>query len=67
MMMVTGSVSIHASKMFLMVSGLRFFIPFEATMLPAIPDDNTCVVLTGSLKNVANPMVLAATNSAEAP
>ena len=36
-------------------------------MVPATPEDNTCVVLTGSPKRSAAPMVVIATNSALAP
>lgn len=64
---VTGNVSIQAMKMLRMVFFCRFLMPLLATMLPAMPDDNTCVVLTGRPNDVESPMVVAATNSEEAP
>src|SRR5687768_11720302 len=64
---VTGKVSNHAIAIDLMVFFCRFLIPLLATMEPAIPDDNTWVVLTGRLNEVAAWMVVAATNSALAP
>ncbi|MEH1782598.1 MAG: hypothetical protein V7K67_33685 [Nostoc sp.] len=38
-----------------------------AAIVPATPDDNTCVVLTGSPKRSRVPIVTAATISAAAP
>lgn len=61
--MLTGTVSIHAITMCMMVSFWIFLIPHVATMLPAIADDKTCVVLTGIPSRVLTPIVLAAANS----
>ncbi len=63
----TGKVSNQAKRILLIVPAWRFLIPLLATIVPAIPEDNACVVLTGSLKNEAKPIVVAATSSAEAP
>src|SRR3982750_4427023 len=60
-----GSVSTHAINRLRMV-----FIcnpPPLATMVPATPDDNTCVVDTGKPNMSAAPIVNIATVSAEAP
>ena len=65
--MVAGKVNNQASKIFRTVSFLRFFTPLLATILPAIPDERTWVVLTGKLNQVENAMVVAATNSEDAP
>ena len=65
--MVTGSVNTQAITIFLTVPPCRFFMPLDATMVPAIPELNTCVVLTGHLYAVAKPMVIDAINSADAP
>ena len=63
----TGKVSTQANPIFLSVLLFRFFRPPEATIAPAIPLDNTCVVLTGRPKAVLNPIVEAATISEVAP
>ena len=67
MIITTGRVRNHAIRIFLTVSGCRFFTPLLATMLPAIPEESTCVVLTGKPYRDDKPMVLAATISALAP
>lgn len=64
---LTGKVKIHANAILTIVFFCRFFTPPEATILPAIPEDRTCVVLTGKWKKVESPMVEAAINSAVAP
>lgn len=64
---VTGSVRIHADKIVLIVFVLRLLTPLEATIDPAIPELNMCVVDTGNLKAVDKPIVIAATSSEEAP
>ena len=40
---------------------------FCATIVPAMPDESTCVVLTGKPSQPERPMVVMATTSAEAP
>ena len=65
--METGNVSNQAMAIFLIVLACKFLIPLLATIDPAIPDDNTCVVLTGNPNQVEIPIVEAATNSALAP
>ena len=45
---VTGRVNNHVKAMVLMVPFCKFFNPFFATIEPAIPDDNICVVETGT-------------------
>ena len=62
-----GNVRIHAIPIAFSVVGFKFFVPLLATMAPAIPLDNTCVVLTGKPKEVLTPIVLAAISSALAP
>lgn len=64
---VTGNVRIQADNIVLIVFVFKLFTPFDATIDPAIPELNMCVVETGSLKAVDNPIVIAATNSEEAP
>jgi hypothetical protein len=64
---VTGKVNIHADRIVLSVDVCKFFTPLDATIEPAIPEDNMCVVDTGNLNAVDNPIVIAATNSAVAP
>lgn len=64
---VTGSVRIHADNIVFIVFVFKLFTPFDATIDPAIPELNMCVVDTGSLNAVDNPIVIAATNSEEAP
>lgn len=66
MITVMGMVIIHAIAIFLTVFIRRFFF-FLATIVPAIPDVRTWVVLTGNPIKVESPMVLAATISADAP
>ena len=58
--MVTGSVTSQAKPIFLMVFPCKFFNPSSATIVPAIPELNTWVVLTGSPKTDEALMVLAA-------
>src|SRR5271168_1830174 len=61
----TGSVNTQAIKMLLIVdicSPVLF-----AAIVPATPDDSTCVVLTGMPRMSAMPIVDIATNSADAP
>ena len=65
--MATGKVSTQAKRIFLIVPACKFLMPLLATIVPAMPEESACVVLTGSLKNEAKPIVVAATNSAEAP
>ena len=60
-----GSVRIHASKIFWIV--LPWIPDLLAHIVPAIPEDRTCVVLTGMWKKSARPIVIAATVSAAAP
>lgn len=60
---VTGSVSIQADKIVLIVFVLRLLTPFDATIDPAIPEFNMCVVDTGNLKAVDKPIVQAASNA----
>ena len=64
---VTGSVRIHADSIVFIVFVFKLFTPFEATIDPAIPELSMCVVDTGSLSTVDSPIVIAATNSEEAP
>ena len=45
--MVTGKVNTHAIIILVIVPFCKFFTPFAATILPAIPLDNTWVVDTG--------------------
>jgi hypothetical protein len=49
-MSTTGKVKNQAISMFLTVSPCKFLMPLEATIEPAIPEDKTCVVLTGNPK-----------------
>ena len=57
--------STHADAIFVTV---RICKPERcATIVPAMPDDSTCVVLTGSPSPAATPIVLIATSSAAAP
>ena len=63
--MQTGSVRIHAMKMFRKVAIWR--PDLFAAMVPATPEDRTCVVLTGSPKWSAARIVHIATNSADPP
>lgn len=65
--METGKVSTQAIPIFFSVPLFKFLRPPEATIAPAIPLDNTCVVLTGSPNAVLKPMVDAATISDVAP
>jgi len=61
----TGSVRTQATRRF-----RRVFIcspEWFAAIVPATPEDNTWVVLTGSPNAPAAPMVAAATTSAAAP
>ena len=61
----TGRVSSHASAMLRMVPPLT---PERcASIVPAMPDDSTWVVETGSPNTSAAPIVPMATSSAEAP
>ena len=60
-----GSVSTQAISRLRMVAICRPE-PFAA-MVPATPDDSTCVVETGRPNTSAAPIVAAATSSAEAP
>lgn len=64
---VAGRVSTHAHAMAVMVFLRRLLTPPEATIVPAIPDDNTWVVLTGKPNEELTPMVAAAQISALAP
>lgn len=63
----TGKVSTQAKAIFLTVPPCRFLIPFEATIVPAIPDERMCVVETGNFTAVEIPIVIEAVNSAIAP
>lgn len=65
--MDTGKVSTHANPIFLSVLLFRFSFPPDATIAPAIPLDNTWVVLTGKPKAVLKPIVEAATISEVTP
>ncbi len=63
--MQAGKVITQAKAMLRMVFA---FTPERfAHIVPATPDESTCVVLTGNPNTSAIPMVLIATNSAEAP
>ena len=64
---VAGSVKTHAKTILVIVPFCKFFVPFEATMAPATPDDNTWVVETGKPDHDAKPIVPAAIISAVAP
>jgi hypothetical protein len=64
---VTGSVKTQADSIVLIVLVFKLFTPFDATIDPAIPELNMCVVETGSLNAVDKPIVIAATISEEAP
>lgn len=66
-MMVTGKVNTQANAILMIVPFCKFFNPFLATIEPAMPDDNMCVVLTGKPKAEATPIPPAAINSALAP
>ena len=46
-MIVTGKVSNQANAIVLIVFFCKLFNPFLATIEPAIPEDNMCVVETG--------------------
>ena len=61
----TGSVNTHASNRFRNVSICN--PEWFAAMVPATPEESTCVVLTGRPNWSAPRMVNIATNSAEAP
>lgn len=63
----TGRVNTQANKILVIVPLSRLSLPPDANMAPAIPDDKTCVVLTGRPSNVDALIVLAATISADAP
>lgn len=65
--MAAGNVNTHAMPILLSVLLFRFFAPPDAIIDPAIPLDNTCVVLTGKPNQVLSPMVDAATISEVAP
>ncbi len=60
-----GRVSTHAVAMLRIVASCRPD-PFAA-IVPAIPEDSTCVVDTGRPKTSAAPIVAAAVISAQAP
>jgi hypothetical protein len=60
-----GSVNTHASNKFRTV--LHCKPERFASMVPATPEDNTCVVLTGNPSPSAAPMVAMAVISAAAP
>ncbi len=45
---VTGSVNIHAIRIFLMVPPCSPHLPCSYDIVPAIPDERICVVETGS-------------------
>jgi len=62
---LAGRVKTHASAMRFKVAG--WTPDLLATMVPAIPDERTWVVLTGIWRRSAAAMVIAATSSAEAP
>ena len=66
-MKVTGKVNNQAVAIVAIVLRCKFFRPPIPTILPATPDDSTCVVLTGSPSPLLMPIVPAATNSAAAP
>lgn len=63
----TGKVKTHAKAIFFNVLLFKFPLPPDAIIEPAIPLDNTCVVLTGKPKLELKPIVAAATNSDDAP
>jgi hypothetical protein len=63
----TGSVNTQAMAMLFKVALFRLLAPPDATIEPAIPLDNTCVVLTGNPSEVLIPMVDAAMISEVAP
>jgi len=63
----TGSVKTQAKAIFFKVLLFKFPAPPDAIMEPAIPLDNTCVVLTGNPNAVLNPIVEAAIISEVAP
>src|ERR1041385_8967699 len=67
MIITTGNVRNQAIRILRTVSGWRFFTPLLATILPATPEESTCVVLTGHPKLDDKPMVIAAAASALAP
>ena len=61
----TGSVNTHASAKFRTVD--HWMPEWLAAIVPAMPEESTCVVLTGSPKPSAAPMVAIAVISATAP
>ena len=65
--MATGKVNTQAIAMLFRVPLFKLLVPPDATIDPAIPLDNTCVVLTGNPKDVLIPIVDAATISEVAP
>ena len=64
---VTGIVISHAMPIAVSVLVCKFFIPFPDTMVPAIPEDKTCVVLTGNPNMLEIEIVLAAIRLAVTP